>query len=310
MKKLRFIFFLLLGWSSIWGQTQVKGFVYDSITKEPLLAVSIWEINTTNGTFSDLDGSFELVVTHDTSKLEFSYIGYNSKVITYINQNMHVILVKIQYKQDTIQGSVDTLNKPKLPTNGGLQGKSAGIQVNADTGNPGSGMDIVIRGRGVRDISPLYIVDGVPVGYECPIDPDEIESISILKEKNPATIFPASRSNVIIIRTKQGNYKHRPEVYESIPQYQFGSESDFTKKIVKQLKFQGSQHNIKEQIQVLCSIDEKGKIHVLKTSIEKNYIFNQHLISVLENTVQWYPARQNGKDVETLNMFVFDFNEE
>lgn len=309
MKKLRFIFFLLLGWSSIWGQTQVKGFVYDSITKEPLLAVSIWEINTTNGTFSDLDGSFELVVTHDTSKLEFSYIGYNSKVITDINQNMHVILVKTQYKHDIIQGSVDTLNKPKLPTNGDLQGKSAGIQVKADTGNPGSGMDIVIRGRPTHENRYLFVVDGIPVGSECPIDPDEIESITILKDADSSIdIGTRNSTGTIIITTKRGNYKNLPN--ESIPQYQFGSESDFTKKIVKQLKFQGSQHNIKEQIQVLCSIDEKGKIHVLKTSIEKNYIFNQHLISVLENSVQWYPARQNGKDVETLNMFVFDFNEE
>lgn len=290
---------MLLGWSSIWGQIQVKGFVYDSITKEPLLAVSIWEINTTNGTFSNLDGSFELVVTHDTSKLEFSYIGYNSKVITDINQNMHVILVKTQYKQDTIQGSVDTLNKPKLTTNRELQGKSAGVQVKADTGSPGSGMDIVIRGRGVRDIGPLYVVNGVLVGSECNIDPNAIESISILKD-----------GGLIYITTKRDNYNNPPEVYESIPQYQFGSESDFTKKIVAQLKLQASQHNIKEQIQVLCSIDEKGKIHVLKTSIEKNYIFNQHLISALENTVQWHPARQNGTNVKSLYMFVFEFNEE
>lgn len=298
---------LLFTWSFAYSQTQVKGYVYDSITNEPLLAVSIWEINTTNGTFSDFDGSFEIVVTNDTSKLEFSYIGYNSKVITDINQNMHVILVKTPNKQDTLKGSVDTLNKPILPINGELQGKTVGVQVKPNSGSPGAGMNI-IRGRGRPNVesSPYFVVDGVPVGYECPIDPNEIKSLSILKSDR----WNSRYYNTIIIITKQGNYMNRPEVYESIPQYKFGSETDFTKKIIKQLELQASQHAIKDQIIVICTINEKGEIHVLKTNIENDYIFNQYLISALENTILWYPARQNGKDVKSFNMFIFDFNEE
>lgn len=167
---------------------------------------------------------------------------------------------------------------------------------------PGAGMDIVVRGPKI-DNRPLYIVDGEVVGRECKIDPNEIESVEI---RNPNS-WDTRDKGAIIITTKRGSYILRPE---AIPKYLYGSETDFTKKIVKQLELQATQHKVKDQIIVICTINEKGEIHVIKTNIEKDYIFNQYLISALENTVQWRPARQNGNDVESLNMFVFDFNEE
>lgn len=222
---------------------------------------------------------------------------------------LSILLYAAVWGQDTIVKIDTTVKKPLILTGDQvLQGKSAGVQVHANSGSPGAGMDIVIRGRGsVGDSRPLYVIDGIPVGYECIIDTTEIESIEIRKSDS----WNTRDKGLIIITTKQGNFKNnKPQEYEAIPKYLYGSESDFTKKIVKQLQLQATQHKIKDQIAVLCIITAKGEIHVLKTNIEKDYIFNQYLISALENIIQWYPARQNGKDVESLNMFVFDFNEE
>jgi TonB-dependent SusC/RagA subfamily outer membrane receptor len=298
---LHFIVLVILSVGSsthITAQIAVCGTISDSITQQKITDAYVHEFGKYNGVLSTLNGEYFLNIADINAILVFKLYGYVSYICK-VGQRS-VIDVKLQ----------DTTSYKKLVP---PMPKIADVQLRANSDFPKPPMNIVIRGIGGidGDPRPMYIIDGIPVGKELTINPDEIESISILKD-NSSCSLPEIRGNngVILVTTKQGSYNYnKPYGYEAIPKYLYGSESDFKKKIVKQLELQAAQHTIKEQIIVICTINEKGEIHVLKTNIEKDYIFNQYLISALENSVQWYPARQNGKDVESLNMFVFDFNE-
>ncbi|HPH16572.1 MAG TPA: TonB-dependent receptor plug domain-containing protein, partial [Bacteroidales bacterium] len=194
---------------------------------EPLIAASIAEEGTTNGTYSDIDGLWELWV-HDTQAvLECSYVGFRTETIKVGKEtNFSVSLkqdavqlqaiVRVGYaaaKYEDVTGGISMVRGEELvfsatmPVNQALQGKAAGVQIRSNSGTPGAGMDVVVRGMGTAgDASPLYVVDGVPVGTDWKGDPNTIESISILKDA-PSVAMYGSRgaSGVVLITTKGGN---------------------------------------------------------------------------------------------------------
>ena len=114
-------------------------------------------------------------------------------------------LQNIAYRPTPVQNSITYEQKAPIPAvDQALQGKAAGVQVRANSGRPGEDMDIQVRGRGtVGDSRPLYVVDGVPVGYEWKGDTESIQSIEILKDASSCAIYGASAANgVVLITTK------------------------------------------------------------------------------------------------------------
>jgi len=194
-----------------------------------LIGATITEKGTKNATMvlSD-DGSWSLRVQGAESVLVFELATYATETRTVgSNRNftvrmrpdagiLDVKVVKIGYasaRPEDVTGGITQLTgsevskAPVLAVDQALQGKAAGVQVRANSGSPGSGMDIVIRGRGTTgDARPLYVVNGVPSGNEYRGDPSNIESISILKDASSCAIYGARGANgVVLITTRGGN---------------------------------------------------------------------------------------------------------
>ena len=229
------IFLLLYGTTVLAQNSEIKGKVTDATTGQTMPGVNIIIKGTTTGTATDNSGQYTLEVS-PTDTLIFSYIGYKSQVIpvegrSTINVALSAAsvqgqqLVVIGYgevKKSDETGSITTVGSSDF--NKGvitspeqlLTGKVAGVTVTQSSGAPGSGATIRIRGGSSLSASndPLYVVDGVPLqggsisGMSNPlnaINPNDIQSITILKNASAAAIYGSRASNgVIIITTKKG----------------------------------------------------------------------------------------------------------
>ena len=237
MKKLKFLMFaFLIGISTTsWAQTTVSGTVSDE-QNVPLPGATVLEKGTKNGTTTDFDGNFTLQVSDENATLAVSFLGYATSDIPLNGQsNVSVSLqedsslldevVVVGYgtqKIKDVTGAVkrvtsEDFNKGVVNNAGQLiQGKAAGVNVTSSSGEPGSGQRIVIRGQGtIRSGSgPLFVLDGFPLGLagtgsgESPlnfINPDDIESIDVLKDASATAIYGSRGANgVVIITTKSG----------------------------------------------------------------------------------------------------------
>lgn len=193
-----------------------------------LIGAEVREKGTNNGTMvMEDDGSWSLTVKGPESVLSFvlaTYapqeraVGSNRRFTVQMKPDAAVMqaTVVIGYgasRPEDVTGGItqltgsDVSKAPILAVDQALQGKAAGVQVRANSGSPGSGMDIVVRGRGTTgDARPLYVVDGVPQGNEWKGDPSNIESISILKDASSCAIYGARGANgVVLITTRGGN---------------------------------------------------------------------------------------------------------
>ena len=205
----------------------ITGTITDE-TGAGLPGVNIIETGTTNGAFSDVDGKYS-IQANPNSKLAFSFIGYNTATMVVGTQaiiNISLMpdaksleeLVVIGYgtvKRKDLTGAVGTVEMAdlsKAPVRSfdeALAGRVAGVQVTSADGQPGSGVNIVIRGNNsvTQSNSPLYVIDGFLI--ENPennaVNPADIESIDILKDASATAIYGARGANgVIIITTKKG----------------------------------------------------------------------------------------------------------
>lgn len=207
----------------------IKGRVTDN-NGEPLIGVAVRLKNSKLGTATQADGSYTLNVPDENGVLIFSYLGYTPKEVPINGQA--VINVKLEQtssqltevvvaygKQSTreIVGSVSKLSASDMkdqPTGTfaeRLQGKLPGAQVAQTTGRPGQGMDLRIRGAAsfTSNVRPLVVVDGQPMIGDPDninnINPDEIESFTILKDAAATALYGSRAANgVIIITTKRG----------------------------------------------------------------------------------------------------------
>ena len=205
---------------------RITGTVTDA-TGEPLIGVAVVIQGTTTGAITDLNGIYNIEVTGSDDILVFSYIGYESVTasvdgLSEIDIVMRVSamaideVVAIGYgtkKQGDIIGSVSVVNSEELEglavstIDQALQGKATGVKVSQNTGAPGGGVVVRIRGIGtINDNDPLYIVDGIPTKDAVnSLSPSDIASISILKDASAASIYGARAANgVVIITTKTG----------------------------------------------------------------------------------------------------------
>ncbi|MCR4859228.1 MAG: TonB-dependent receptor [Bacteroidales bacterium] len=211
----------------------VRGSVVDQAG--PVIGAAVVETGTTNGVVTDLDGNFSLRVSSPDAMIEVSCIGYTSQsfkasavpaTITLAEDNEFLDeVVVIGYgtvKKSDLTGSVatvkaDEINKGVITTPADLlRGKSAGVVVTSGSGMPGSGATVRIRGGASLNASndPLYVIDGLPVsndgisGMSDPlssINPEDIESFTVLKDASATAIYGSRASNgVIVITTKKG----------------------------------------------------------------------------------------------------------
>jgi len=218
------------------GQS-IKGIIVDSESNEPLIGVNIVKMNSQDlGTISDFDGSFT-INAKPGDVLGLSYIGYQRTEVVILEgkQNYDIKMstdsqvfdevVVVGYgvvKKSDVTGSVasvDVAQLEKIASPGiarNLQGKVAGLTVNANSGAPGQGSTIQIRGVGsFQNASPLYVVDGFITGDVSNISPGEIESMEVLKDASATAIYGSRGSNgVIVITTKSGGDKEGNAVIE------------------------------------------------------------------------------------------------
>jgi TonB-linked SusC/RagA family outer membrane protein len=205
----------------------VKGTVNDG-AGNPLIGVNIHVLGTSKGAQSNLEGGYEFMNIDLDAVLEFSYAGYQTKKIALNGQaELNVVLrisetkleeiVVIGYssqKKKDLTGAVsvvniEDLNKSVSPfASQALQGLASGVRVTSNTGAPGEGAQIRIRGVGslTGNNAPLYIIDGIPTNNGMDnISPSDIESVSVLKDAASTAIYGSRAGNgVVIITTKKG----------------------------------------------------------------------------------------------------------
>ena len=229
-----FIFLLFVGLLPLTlsaQSIQVSGIVTDT-SGESVIGASVLEVGTTNGVITDLDGKFMLTVKKGAT-LQISFVGYvtqNVKVSG--NQPLKVVLkedsqaldevVVIGYgtqKKSDVSGSVTTVQGDKLnkmPTanaEAALQGMAPGLAVNFGSGAAGSSASLQVRGVTTwgTDNSPLVIIDGVP-GDMSYLNPEDIKSMSVLKDAATAAIYGArAAAGVILIETHRGT-ESKPKI--------------------------------------------------------------------------------------------------
>ncbi|WP_192820599.1 TonB-dependent receptor [Rufibacter sp. LB8] len=222
-------------------QRTVSGMVRDS-GGSPLIGVTVQVKGTTTATATDASGSFSLPVTGANARMVFTYIGYLSQEVAVGSQNALTVLMVADQKaldevvvvgygtqqRREITGSIAKVDgavlaqQPAPSFEAALQGRAAGVQVIQGSGLAGSGSVIRIRGIGSLTAGgdPLYVVDGIPITQDpflngdrgamnynplATINPNDIESVEVLKDVSAAAIYGSRGSNgVILITTKRG----------------------------------------------------------------------------------------------------------
>lgn len=245
-----FLMALLISSQLIAQQTTVSGVVTDAADGSPLIGANVLVKGTATGAITDLNGAFVLNVPSGKNTLEISCIGYKTQEVKITDQK----IIKVSLKEDAelldevvvvgygtmkksdLTGAVARVSGDKLResivTNVDqmLQGRVAGVQVQANSGAPGAANSIRIRGASSINNTnePLYIIDGIPVsgagtstaGFDwsggsngqnvvnplASISPSDILSMDVLKDASAAAIYGAAGANgVVIITTKRGN---------------------------------------------------------------------------------------------------------
>lgn len=238
MRKFLTVVMLLLGLTAFAQQHSVKGTVTDQ-DGLPVVGMAVLEQGTTNGVVTDENGEYSITVSGPQATLEFNSLGYGTVVepvggraVINVTANETAIaldaVVAIGYgtvkKQDlttavSVVSTDDMKLRPVSDASGFIQGKVAGVQVQQTSGLPGGGMTVRIRGASsiASSNDPLYVVDGVPVGEGnsaiAYLSPNDIESMSILKDASSAAIYGSRAANgVVLITTKQGKVSQGPQI--------------------------------------------------------------------------------------------------
>lgn len=237
-----FVWFLYLGIGIGLAQTRsVKGTVISEEDEMPIIGASILVKGTSQGTITDFDGRFELSVPSDAKALVVSYVGMETQEIA-VQPVLKVVMrsssraldevVVVAYgtaKKSVFTGSAASVDNSKIQSpsasfDKSLQGQVAGLQVMSSSGQPGSTSSFRIRGSGSLNASnePLYVVDGVPISANikyskladdtdntssilATLNPQDIETITILKDASAASLYGSRAANgVVLITTKNG----------------------------------------------------------------------------------------------------------
>jgi TonB-linked SusC/RagA family outer membrane protein len=236
-KELEDNLYVLYSRDKVFNRHRVSGTVLDE-KGNPLIGVNLIEAGTTNGTVTDIEGNYNITVSDPRASLLFSFVGYLKEGIIVngqreINLTMKPDLHKLDefvlvgyssVRREDLTGSVEVVQVDDIKNNlvvsseEVIQGRAAGVFVASSTGSPGSPISVRIRGIGTpNNADPLYVVDGMPIkdatfgkndnpsGINF-LNPNDIESIQILKDASAAAIYGTRGANgVVIITTKKGS---------------------------------------------------------------------------------------------------------
>lgn len=223
--------FCLFSFATVQGQITVTGTVTDATNGGPVPGVNIMEKGTTNGVVSDFDGKYTIKVNSNAT-LQFSYVGYATQSIP-VNGKQTVDAVMMEQseglnevvvvgygtqKKGNLTGAISTIDaevledRPVSNVMQAIQGSAPGLQLTVGNGGgePGANMNISIRGVGNLQgtSAPLVIVDDIPLNDPSGlnnINPNDIESISVLKDAASSAIYGARAAfGVILVKTKTG----------------------------------------------------------------------------------------------------------
>lgn len=209
------------------GRT-ITGVVTDGESEDPLPGVSIVEQGTNNGTATDFDGNYSLELSNENAVLQVSFMGYETQEIQVGDRNEINIqmspdmggldeVVVIGYgtmKKSNVTGAITSVSEEELtqvPSTNvmeSLQGKLPGVDITRSSGQAGAGINITVRGNRslTASNSPLFIVDGIQYSNIQDLNPNDIESMEVLKDAASTAIYGSRGANgVIIITTKQGS---------------------------------------------------------------------------------------------------------
>lgn len=215
------------------SQNQVTGSVTDSGNGQPLIGVTVVIQGTTSGTTTDLDGKFSLTVADSNTKLIFSYMGYETQIISLSGKTILDIKLKedvknidevvvvgygIQKKKD-VTGSIAQVKSDELENvattqiASALQGKVSGVYIMNNSGKAGGSVDIQIRGiTSMNNVSPLWVIDGVP-GDQSMVNMNDVETIDIIKDGATAAIYGVrAAAGLVMVTTKRGLGQKKPKI--------------------------------------------------------------------------------------------------
>jgi iron complex outermembrane receptor protein len=227
MKRSFFIILMvLISAFSLDAQRIIKGTVTEADSKEPLIGATVVVVGDESiGTITDLDGNYTLDVPVDAKRLQVTYVGYNKMIADITGNSVNFALttgvmidevVVVGYgtmKTKEVTSAVTNVNAADF--NKGninnatqlLQGKVAGLSIAKPGGDPNAGFNIRLRGISTfgSNTQPLLVVDGIIVDNFDAIDPNDVESFSVLKDASAAAIYGTRASNgVLLIKTKSG----------------------------------------------------------------------------------------------------------
>lgn len=225
------------------SKISVSGTVTSQIEDEPLAGASVRIKGTSLGVTTDVDGKYE-ILAEKGQVLQFSYIGYKSKEVTIDRNVINAALdedrtllddvVVVGYgtmKRSDITGSVVSVGADEIKktivtsVDQALQGRAAGVQVTQNSGSPGGGISVAIRGvNSLNGNEPLYVIDGVAVDGKSSdgktsalstVNPSDIMSIEVLKDASATAIYGSRASNgVVLITTRHGQAGKTRVTYE------------------------------------------------------------------------------------------------
>lgn len=314
MRKILYLLLLLFCSVNIFSQSMtktytLKGNVSDS-SGESIIGANIKIQNTTTGTITDLDGNFSLLVSGKATELVVSFIGYKSQIVKLKEgqNDLRIVLkddaqqldevVVVGYgtqKKSSLTSSVevirseDLLNMPVINLDEALSGQAAGLQVMSTTGDPSSGKEASIRIRGINN-APLLVIDGVPrFGTNSSdsetrlsdLNPDDIESISILKDAAAAAVYGSRAANgVILVQTKRAkgdkkvqiNYRGQFNLQQATQLPEFLNSYDFAKLFNRAVENSESSSSIPYT-------DEQ--LEMIRTGSNRNIYANENLVDYL-----------------------------
>jgi TonB-linked SusC/RagA family outer membrane protein len=225
-KRVLFLFISLCFSIASFAQVRVSGNVTDT-QGEPVPGVTVLEQGTQNGVITDVDGNYNIEVAGEESVLVFSFVGMETQEITVGDQReINVVMQEtftdldevivigygVQQKKlntgATVQVKSDQIVRQNtVSPMTAMQGLTPGVSIIKETGEPGSGFKVNIRGMGTTGNSePLVVIDGVPGGNLDYLSPADIETIDVLKDAASAAIYGSRAANgVILVTTKSGS---------------------------------------------------------------------------------------------------------
>jgi TonB-linked SusC/RagA family outer membrane protein len=304
---------LITASTTLTAQTQsamtTRGVVLDATNNEPVIGASVVEKGTTNGTITDVDGKFTLQVSKGKT-LSISFVGYlttdvkaaaNVRVVLREDSELLQEVVVVGYgtqKKENLTGAVATVDvgkalgsRPIADVGRGLQGSVPGLNITIPTGEVGSDPIMKIRGQ-VGSIEgstqPLILVDNVEIPSIQMLNPDDIQSVSVLKDAASASIYGAKAAfGVVLITTKTGAKSTKFEVT-----YSDNFSWQDPAKDINLAGTDGLRYTLDAQLNRAAALPAGGFWRINEESYQKAVEWNQKY----GNTVKWNDPVVYGRD--------------